>query len=46
VEISERASLEACVVADGVTIPSGARFQNSAIIQQAGTLVVADMSHG
>jgi len=46
VEIGERASLEACVVADGVTIPSGARFQNSAIIQQAGTLVVADMSHG
>ena len=46
VEVGERASLERCVVADGVKIPAGATFQHCAIIQRAGDLVVADMSHG
>ena len=31
------------VVADGVTIPSGASFRNRAIIQREGELVVADI---
>ncbi len=37
------AVLERCIVADGVKIPSGARFRNCAIIQRDGELVVADI---
>ena len=35
VTIGEGASLEGCVVTDGVTIPPGARFSNSAIVAAA-----------
>jgi len=37
------ATLERCVVADGVQIPAGAAFRNCAIIQRDGDLVVADI---
>jgi NDP-sugar pyrophosphorylase family protein len=37
------ASLERCIVADGVKIPAGARFSNCAIIQKDGELMVADI---
>jgi NDP-sugar pyrophosphorylase family protein len=41
------ARLERCVVADGVTIPPGARFRDCAIIKDAeGPLIVAEMTHG
>ena len=37
------ATLERCIVADGVKIPAGASFRNCAIIQRDGELVVADI---
>jgi mannose-1-phosphate guanylyltransferase len=37
------AVLERCIVADGVKIPSGARFRNCAIIQRDGELMIADI---
>jgi NDP-sugar pyrophosphorylase family protein len=43
VSVGAEATLERCVVADGVTIPSGASFRNCAIIQRDGSLVVADI---
>jgi NDP-sugar pyrophosphorylase family protein len=43
VTVGAGATLERCVVADGVAIPSGAAFRNCAIIQRDGQLVVADM---
>jgi NDP-sugar pyrophosphorylase family protein len=43
VSVGAGATLERCIVADGVTIPSGARFRNSAIIQRDGELIVADI---
>lgn len=43
VSVGAGATLERCVVADGVTIPSGASFRNRAIIQREGELVVADI---
>jgi NDP-sugar pyrophosphorylase family protein len=46
VNVGADARLERCVVADGVTIPAGARFRNQSIIQGEGDLIVADMSHG
>lgn len=46
VEVGAGAVLNRCIVADGVTIPAGVRFQNCVIIQREGELVVADMSHG
>jgi NDP-sugar pyrophosphorylase family protein len=41
--VGEGATLERCVVADGVEIPAGARFGNCAIIQRDGKLVTADI---
>ena len=38
------AAVERCIVADGVTIPAGARFRNCAIIQRDGKLVAADLT--
>ncbi len=43
VRVWREASLERCIVADGVTIPSGASFRNCAIIQRDGELIVADL---
>ena len=43
VVVGADATLERCVVADGVTIPPGASFRNCAIIQRDGELVVADI---
>lgn len=37
------ATLERCIVADGVEIPAGARFRNCAMIQRAGELIQADI---
>ena len=42
VEIGAGATLDRCIVADMVKIPAGVRFQNCAIIQREGELVVAD----
>jgi mannose-1-phosphate guanylyltransferase len=43
VVVSENAMLQRCVVADGVNIPSGASFRDSAIVQTDGELIVADI---
>lgn len=43
VTVGADATLERCVVADGVRIPAGAIFRNCAIIQRDGQLVVADI---
>jgi mannose-1-phosphate guanylyltransferase / phosphomannomutase len=43
VTVGAGATLERCIVADGVKIPSGAAFRNCAIIQKEGQLVVADI---
>jgi hypothetical protein len=32
-----------CVIGDGVTIPSGARYERSAIVNDRGKLVVAPL---
>jgi NDP-sugar pyrophosphorylase family protein len=40
VTVGEHAVLDECVVADGVTIPDGARYERSAIVQTAAGLVV------
>jgi NDP-sugar pyrophosphorylase family protein len=42
--IGSGAVLERCVVADGVQIPSGARFSNCAIIQREGKATAADIA--
>jgi NDP-sugar pyrophosphorylase family protein len=44
VRVGADATIERCVVADGVTIPSGARFRNCAIIQKDEELIVADFT--
>lgn len=44
VAVGAGATVERCIVADGVTIPAGVRFQNCAIIQRGGELVVADIA--
>jgi NDP-sugar pyrophosphorylase family protein len=44
VVVGKGASLERCVVADGVKIPAGANYQNCAIIQRDGELVATQMS--
>jgi NDP-sugar pyrophosphorylase family protein len=44
VRVGGGATLDYCVVADGVTIPSGSSFRNCAIIQRDGALVVADIA--
>jgi NDP-sugar pyrophosphorylase family protein len=44
VEIGAGATLERCIVADAVKITAGVLFQNCAIIQQEGELVVADIT--
>ena len=45
VEVAAGATLERCVVADGVHIPSGRSFRNCAIIQSGGELVVSELNH-
>jgi NDP-sugar pyrophosphorylase family protein len=42
VEVGPGATLDRCIVADAVKIPAGVCFQNCAIIQREGELVVAD----
>jgi NDP-sugar pyrophosphorylase family protein len=44
VNVGSGVTLDRCVVADGVTIPSGASFRNSAIIQRDGELMLADIT--
>ena len=44
VTVGAGATLERCIVADGVKIPSGASFRNCAIIQRDGEIVVADIT--
>ena len=44
VEIGAGATLDRCIVADMVKIPAGVRFENCAIIQRDGELVVADIA--
>jgi NDP-sugar pyrophosphorylase family protein len=44
VVVGKGASVERCVVADGVKIPAGANYQNCAIIQRDGELVATQMS--
>jgi NDP-sugar pyrophosphorylase family protein len=44
VDIAAGATLERCVVADGVQIPAGRAFRNCAIIQSGGDLVVAELN--
>lgn len=46
VEVAAGATLERCVVADGVQIPAGRSFRNCAIIQSGGELVVASLENG
>ena len=41
VDVGEGATLERCIVADGVKIAAGAQFRNCAIIQKDGELVTA-----
>jgi len=43
VAVGAGAVLTECVVADGVTIPSGARYERSAIVNDGGKLVVAPL---
>jgi NDP-sugar pyrophosphorylase family protein len=43
VDVGPGAMLDRCVVADNVKIPSGVSFQNCAIIQEGGKLVVANL---
>jgi NDP-sugar pyrophosphorylase family protein len=43
VNVGAGVTLERCIIADGVKIPSGASFRNCAIIQTDGELVVADI---
>jgi NDP-sugar pyrophosphorylase family protein len=45
VVVGAGASIERCVVADGVTIPPGVSFRNCAIIQGERDLIVADMAN-
>jgi mannose-1-phosphate guanylyltransferase len=44
VDVAAGATLERCVVADGVQIPAGRAFRNCAIIQSGGDLVVAELN--
>ena len=44
VEVGAGATLNRCIVADGVKIPAGVSFQNCAIIQREGELVIADIT--
>ena len=44
VDVGAGATLERCILADGVKIPSGAKFRNCAIIQRGKDLEVADIS--
>ena len=44
VDVGAGATLERCVVADGVQIPAGRTFRNCAIIQSGGALVVAELN--
>ena len=44
VEIGAGATIDHCIVADMVKIPAGVHFQNCAIIQRDGELVVADIT--
>lgn len=44
VDVAAGATLERCVVADGVQIPDGREFRNCAIIQSGGELVVAELN--
>jgi mannose-1-phosphate guanylyltransferase/phosphomannomutase len=46
VEVGRDGILERCIVADYVKIPSGVGFQNCAIIQEGGRLVVSDITDG
>jgi NDP-sugar pyrophosphorylase family protein len=43
VEIGAGATLGGCIIADGVRIPAGVSFDNCAIIQREGELVIADI---
>jgi ADP-glucose pyrophosphorylase len=43
VHVGAGATLERCIIADDVRIPSGASFRNCAIIQRNGELVVTDI---
>jgi mannose-1-phosphate guanylyltransferase len=44
VEVGAGATLDRCIVADGVKIPAGVSFQNCAIIHREGELVIADIT--
>jgi hypothetical protein len=44
VEVGAGATLEGCIVGDGVRIAAGASFTNCVIIQGEGELVVADIN--
>jgi mannose-1-phosphate guanylyltransferase len=46
VNVGPDASLDRCIVADGVTIPPGVSLRNCAIIQREGALVVSDFANG
>src|SRR5262249_38718862 len=46
VEIGAGAILRRCIVADRVRIPTGARFENCAIIEQDGELKTTSITHG
>jgi mannose-1-phosphate guanylyltransferase len=43
VTVGPDATLERCIVADGVAVPAGARFSNRAIIQRGGALTVTEI---
>jgi NDP-sugar pyrophosphorylase family protein len=43
VTVGAGATLMRCVIADGVTIPAGARYEGAAIVRDAGNLVVAPL---
>jgi NDP-sugar pyrophosphorylase family protein len=44
VTVGAGTTLERCIIADGVKLPSGASFRNCAIIQRDGELIVADIT--
>ena len=46
VEIGPDVRLRRCIVADGVTIPAGAVFDSRALVEQDGTLIATEISHG
>jgi NDP-sugar pyrophosphorylase family protein len=43
VDVADGATLERCIVGDGVRIPAGRGFRNCAIIQSGGELVVSEL---